>query len=209
MVKNELAKKVDQIQSRAYEILKGRGYRKRGRTLNRVLGSGLVHVINFQMGRSFQALYGRFAVNLGVFIPEVHTTITGQDTPEFIQEYDCEIRQRLGCLLTPSGEDVWWDLALDTEELSAAVLDSLTEHGLPYLGRFLTRDSIIQEWKEHGRDIGLPPRAGLSIAIVLASQGQVDQAKHLLQQEHECARNKHYSALVKDVAQKMGTTVLG
>lgn len=107
MVKSELAKKVEQIHSRAYEILKGRGYRKRGRTFNRVVDSALVHVINFQMGRSFQALHGRFAVNLGVFIPEVHMTITGQDTPKFIQEHDCEIRQRLGCLMTPSGEDVW------------------------------------------------------------------------------------------------------
>jgi hypothetical protein len=209
MAKSELAKKVDQIQSQAHKLLKGLDYRKKGRTFNRILDSGLVHVINFQMGQSFQALYGCFAVNLGVFIPEVHTTITGQDTPKFIQEYDCEIRQRLGCLLTPSGEDIWWDLTLDTEELSAAVLDSLTEHGLPYLGRFLARDSIIQEWKVHGRNIGLPPRAGLSIAIVLASQGQVDQAKHLLQQEHKCARNKHYSALVKDIALRMGITALG
>jgi hypothetical protein len=209
MVKSELAKKVDQIQSQVHGLLKGLGYRKKGRTFNRILDSGLVHVVNFQMGQSFQALYGCFAVNLGVFIPEVHTTITGQDTPKFIQEYDCEIRQRLGCLLTPSGEDVWWDLTLDTEELSAAVLDSLTEHGLPYLGRFLSRDNIIQEWKAHDQNIGLPPRAGLSIAIVLASQGQVDQAKHLLQQEHERTRNKRYSALVKDIAQKMGITVLG
>jgi hypothetical protein len=209
MVKSEPAKKVDQIQSQAHEILKGLGYRKRGRTFNRILDSGLVHVINFQMGQSFQALYGWFTVNLGVFIPEVHTTITGQDTPKFIQEYDCEIRQRLGCLMTPSGEDVWWDLTLDTEELSAAILDALTEHGLPYLGRFLTRDDIIQEWREHDQFVGSLLHTGLSIAIVLAGQGQVDQAKHLLQQEYEHARNKHCSALVEDVAERIGTKVSG
>lgn len=191
----------------------GLGYWKRGRTFNRRLDSGLIHVINFQIARNWQYKYGCFAVNLGVFIPAVHATITGREAPGFVQEYDCEIRQRLGCLLSPAGKDVWWDLALDADSLSETVRDALREHGLPYLDRFLTPADIVREWREHGQSTALPPRAGLSVAILLDSEGNTDQAQRLLQQEYARAtskyRHRHYAALVKEVAERMGIAIPG
>ncbi|MBI9049577.1 MAG: DUF4304 domain-containing protein [Anaerolineaceae bacterium] len=211
MNKTYFAKKTDQIQTHVHNYLKGLGFRKRNRTFNKVHDSGLVHVINFQLGKSWSSLNGFFTVNIGVFIPEVHGVITGHEVPKFISEYDCEIRERLGSLMNQSRierwmnrtrKDIWWNLALNVDDLSETVLDTIQKHGLPYLDQFLTLDNIIKKWKKHGQSIGLPPRAGLSIAIMLASQGDMNQAKQILQKEYD----KPYSLFVNEIAQKIGIT---
>lgn len=177
MAKSEYAKNLNYIQAEVYKNLSLSGYNKQGRTFNRPLDSGLIHVIDFQMGRRY--LYGKFTINLGVCIPEIYKIIWDKDQPKFVDHGDCEINKRIGELLSPP-EDLWWDLNKNPKKLSKKVLGLVEKRGLPFLNQFISHDDIIQEWNEHGEIIGLPPRAGLSIAILLANNGNHQQARSLL-----------------------------
>ena len=93
--------------------LKVTGFKKRRHTFNRIAEPGLVHVVNFQMGQfpigAYEIpglrpnLYGRFTVNLGVFVREVYEATQRTTASAFVQEYACEFRVRLGRLLSPPG----------------------------------------------------------------------------------------------------------
>jgi hypothetical protein len=84
----------------------------------------------------------------------------------------------------------------------------IEKYGLPYLNQFNSHDDIIQEWNEHGEDIGLPPRAGLSIAILLLNNGKHEQAKNLLIQEYRRKPDHPYASFVADIAQKLGLSIV-
>jgi Domain of unknown function (DUF4304) len=82
------------------------GFRARGRVLNRRTSDRLTEVVQIQMG-SFdppgttyvpglrENRYGKFTINLGVFVPEVAER-QGQKPPNsFVREYHCCVRTRL------------------------------------------------------------------------------------------------------------------
>ena len=86
--RSEPARNLDAILLDLKPFLKEREFRVRARAFNRTTIDGLTQVVQFQMG-SFQPpgtqeipglrpnLYGRFTVNLGVYVPE--SQATGQD----------------------------------------------------------------------------------------------------------------------------------
>jgi hypothetical protein len=51
MARTESANAMDDLQSELRPSLKEHGFRMRARTCNRTTPDGLIHVINFQMGR--------------------------------------------------------------------------------------------------------------------------------------------------------------
>ena len=79
MARSRFVEALDEIQGEVGSILKPLGFRKNGRTFNRVTEGGLTHVLNFQKSkhveerrmfpRFWRKSYGTFAVNLGVFLP--------------------------------------------------------------------------------------------------------------------------------------------
>src|SRR5689334_7124445 len=82
MSKAALADSLDGLQTHLDPLLGQAGFRKHGRTYSRITTDGLTHFIGFQMGRFDppgttdipglkENLYGRFTVNLGVYVPEV------------------------------------------------------------------------------------------------------------------------------------------
>jgi hypothetical protein len=83
--KSEYVLRLDKIQKAVNQKLRPLGFRKLGRSHNRMTAGGLIHVVNFQMGEFpigdyvipglRENLYGRFAVNLGVLLPCVHRLI--------------------------------------------------------------------------------------------------------------------------------------
>jgi hypothetical protein len=80
--KSDLAKTLDELQGKLRSALAEYGFRARGRVLNRRTSDGMTEVVQIQMG-SFdppgttyvpglrENRYGKFAINLGVFVPEV------------------------------------------------------------------------------------------------------------------------------------------
>ena len=114
------AEAVDQLQKALTPGLREVGFRRKGRTYNRTTSDGLVQVINIQMGAYDppgtvhavpglrENFYGKFTVNLGVYVPEVARYVDWRaETKKYIQEYDCCIRNRLG-MVSPEGRDLWW-----------------------------------------------------------------------------------------------------
>src|ERR1700709_1123710 len=106
--KSEFVSALDNVQRAVTGRLRPLGFKKGGRTYNRILDSGLVQVVNFQMGEYpigdyvipglRESYYGKFAINLGVYLPCVFE-IEGEPGPKrIVRDYHCEIRERLGAL---------------------------------------------------------------------------------------------------------------
>jgi hypothetical protein len=137
--------------------LKERGYRKRGKAFNRAVDAGLVHVVAFQMGafnppgtqeipRLRPNLYGSFTINLGIYLHEIASLdhrATGSDLPSFVNDYNCQIRTRIGNLF-PDPADTWWWLDKPSDLVCAAVTSAMLDYGFPWLAQHATREEILQ-----------------------------------------------------------------
>jgi hypothetical protein len=171
-------------------LLKARGFRKQRHTFNRESEPGLVQVVNFQMGPYDvgdpveipglrENLYGKFALNLGVFIEELHDHFSEVARPRFIAEPYCEIRRRLGELMPGEGE-FWWNLNADIGAVAADVRSAFEEYGLPFLDGLKNRDAIIRTWYRTGDEIGFAPRGALAIALLHWERGEKDVAAQMI-----------------------------
>ena len=156
------------------ELLKINGFKKSGRTFNRISSDGLVEVINFQSGRHEfghdipglrENLYGNFTVNLGICVPEYYKHQYGQ-TKKFYQEYDCSIRTRIGSLMK-NGEDIWWELKQSyLEEQIERIKQLLNDVGLKWLEQLNSRENIYQNWECISQNFKLSNTAKLNIATI-------------------------------------------
>ncbi len=216
MPKSEFAKHLDTLQAQVAAFLKPLGFRKKGRTHNRSTPRGLVHVVSFQMGQfpigehyvipGFrESFYGRFAVNLGVLLPCVCETESQKSVPEFVQEYHCTIRARLGSLAF--GEDRWFELTADTSALATTLVQMLDKFGLPFFEQFPDYPSVLAYFEAHG---DLPfqnsKRATLEAAIVAHHLGEGQRAQRLLAQAHT-TDHKEFRQYVSVLANRLGHQV--
>ena len=129
---------LDEVIARAITpALKPLGYRKTGRTF-RCTAARAVRVVNVQASRSSTAQRVPFAINLGVYYPEVgalgESLYRVSPGPAGPNAANCQMRQRLGSLCT-GGDDRWWEVVsgTDLDPVGAAVADALRTHGLPWL----------------------------------------------------------------------------
>lgn len=213
MTKSAFARNLDVVEAQLARFLKPLGYRKHGRTFNRDAGEGLVQVINLQMGAypigiqteitpSEFSLYGRFTVNLGVFVPELW--LVPRPNARVLQEYDCALRARIAQLWKASGER-WWDLSADSSLLSTDLVQVLDSHGLPFLERFATRDAVVREWIPFSETHGLSARSRVDVAVIRAGRGEHLEARRLLQ-EQRCRPStpRQHAEYVDQLSQKLG-----
>jgi hypothetical protein len=213
VTKSEVAKKLDELQSKLRPSLKDLGFRARGRTFNRTTGDGLTQVVQFQMGRfdppgtTFfpglrENLYGKFTVNLGVYVPEVAQFLGGGEAHSFVQEPYCCVRARLG-ELGPEHEDRWWELQ-QSDEVTAELWERLKRDGFPFLGRFETRDAILMEWLHIANSPYADNPARIVCAIILVKRGQQADARALLAAQARETRNPGHPAYVRSLADRLG-----
>jgi hypothetical protein len=206
MAKSAFAKSLDHIQGALGPRLRNEGFRVRGRTFNRTTNDGLTHVVNFQIGPSDppgttyipglrENLYGLFAVNLGVYVPEV-ARHTGGEAKAWIQDYDCCIRVRLGALVG-DGREIWWHAQVN-EQVIADVTKALERFALPFLERLSTRDQIITGWNPGPAEFGTPPR--IVSAIILAGRGSFELSRALLSRQVREAGNPGHADYVRELA---------
>jgi Domain of unknown function (DUF4304) len=171
-------------------FLKRTGFRKRGHSFNHMTEGGLTHVVDFQMGTYMPPgtgefppirvnLYGKFTVNLGVFVPSLARRLNRPDKPKWVNDYDCHLRERLGAI-SPERSDIWWSLDEPTTAV-AAVDQRLNQWGLPWLDRFrLVRDITEAFMSDGSHDLGLPPVGPLHVGLLLLDEGEVSQAEALV-----------------------------
>jgi len=153
-------------------------------------------VVGFQMGAKFPPgaepiprlrpdLYGRFTVNLGVAVREAWEQSMRFDKsfPAFVNDYDCQIRERLGQVL---GErhDVWWPLDGEPADTAAVISEALTGLGLAWLTARGTRRAILEAWECGGLD-ALPTPTALPIVMILRHLDRPDDAADVLRSYYD------------------------
>jgi hypothetical protein len=214
MGKTEFAEQVDEIQAALIPFLMGNGFKKRGRTFNRTSKDGLISVINFQMGAFDppgttyipgirENFYGLFTINLGIFVPEVYRAQREGGVKNFVQEYHCCIRARLG-RLGPKRQDIWWK-AVCSQELVSDLQKRLEMDALPFLQHFETREAIIRDWPDYfdKNIIGLS-NPNIVLAIILANQGRTDEARFFLEKQVKETQHTGHKEYVRNLAKRLG-----
>ena len=177
------------ISTSLHEVLKPAGFRKRANSFNRSVSDGLVHHVSVQLGSYDPSgkhtvpgllpdLYGRYRINLGVYVPEMKRM--GSPRSTWINDYNCQLRWGLGNFL-PGGFDQWWDLRdrLSVEEVSRV----LAENALPRLDYFDNADRVLEAWEAEGPlAFGpiTPKAAALDVADLLISRSRREDARELL-----------------------------
>lgn len=186
MKRSPYVQALDQVQKALAAFLKPLGFRKKGRTFNRPVGDGLIQVVNLQMGQFpigdyvipgiRESHYGRFTINLGVALPAARALESGRELAAFIQEYECEIRERLTHLAF--GEDSWFDLDHQVDKTSTDVVRYMDLLGVPFLEEFESYEAVLAVLDERG---SLPSsnmgRASLVGAMVAVHLKQFDRAR--------------------------------
>jgi hypothetical protein len=216
--KSDLARTLDELQAKLRPALKEGGFRARGRAFNSLTSDGLTEVVQLQMGRFDpprtipipglrENRYGKFTVNLGVFVPEVAERY-GRGAPKsFVQEYHCCIRTRLA-VLGPERRDVWWDIRAD-EALARELMQRLTRDAIPFFGKFETRDAILGQLLADPKAPYASTPSRIICAIILSKRGRNEDARVLLAAQARETLNPGHPAYVRGLADKLGLGDLG
>ena len=215
MTKSALAATMDELQGRLSPSLRQSGFRKRGRTYNRTTADGLSHVIAFQMGAFDppgttyfpglrENLYGRFTVNLGVYVPEVARNHGGGEAKSVVHDYDCSIRTRLG---RTAEKEFWWKVSA-SEPLITELLERLQNEAFPFFQRFQHREQIINEFRAATDCTELMAAPRIVCAIILLNRGEREEARRLLTaQARDRTSNPGHSAYVIGLARRLGVEI--
>lgn len=209
MAKSEFAAALDEIQKPLTALLKNLGFRRKGRTYNRTAGDDLVHVVNLQMGQFpignyvvpglRESYYGRFTVNLGVFLPAIMKLEKLREPPVFVHEYHCEIRGRLGSLAF-GGEDTWWDLDHGVQQTATTIVDLMDRLGLAFLDEFEGYSAVLAHLERTGT---LPSnnaaRSALAGALICQELGDRERASALFDQAIAMANQRGHKGFIGHV----------
>jgi hypothetical protein len=219
MSKSEYSIILDQILFELNDFYKGSGFRRKGHTYNRTLDFSIVHVINFQMGayhfeQGYEIpglrynLYGRFTVNIGIFIPPVYKLDIGKDVPKFISELHCQIRQRIGHLL-PIQRDCWWTLKAKPQIIATDMRNHFNKFVFPFLERFSSEDAIMSEWEKNKnfQFATCTPAPKVMLAFILFSQGKCSHAHLILHEEYTESKMPEYAQRIKNIAAQLGLDI--
>lgn len=150
---------MDAIVSTVHPALKAAGYRKRGRGFNREPTDGVVHVIHFQMGTPNLAqtaapgisrvdVVGRFTVNLGVYLRRIEPFDDAPPPTDFVNEYNCHLRRRLGYLIQ-APQDRWWPLD-DPDRIGALMQELLAGPARSWLRRHESWGGVLAQLEQAG-----------------------------------------------------------
>ncbi len=212
----EYADAMSEIVRTIHPLLKDAGFRKRRHLFNRSAEDGIVQVIGFQMGAKLPPgakpipglrpdLHGRFTVNLGVSIREAWERLSGpaRDFPAFANDYDCQIRERLGQILGHR-EDVWWPLGGNPTAVAGSIADALMGPGLDWLNSRATRADILRLWSNGGQR-ALPIPTAIPIVLILCHLDREEESAEILRSYYgSITDHRPHKKYVFDLAQSLG-----
>lgn len=208
MNKSIYSLKLDEIEKTIEPFFERRGfiYRKRGFIKSK--NGNLIQLVELGMARSHSMYYGKFTVDISIFIPEVYEALYEKKLPKKVSSSHCEIVKRLPSLQKGVG-DRWWD----TTQIHNSVSDIsslMLKFGFPFLENLSDRKSILAEWKLVGDSLSIAPRSKLVMAIISHNIGRVNDAIKLLTSEMTDPNNPPaYLQFVSSVAAKIGIMVEG
>ena len=199
---------MEEIQQPVTEFLHAFNFNKSRRTYNRKASDGMIHVVNFQVGRypigdytipGFREnLYGYFTINLGIFLPCVFEAEHGAMSKRVIQEYDCQIRERLGTLET--GQDSWWPLEESPKQISSTIVNRLKKFAIPFFLNFTNYESVLSYYHTFDRLPFNPEgRSALIAAIVCHNVGNTESASKLFDKAIGSSNNQGFASYVEGI----------
>lgn len=202
MTKSPYVLAIETVQKPVTEFLRTAGFTKNGRTYNRIVDDGLIHVINFQMGQYpigdyvipgiRESKYGKFVVNLGVFLPCVSQIERGKIEKRIFQEYDCQIRERLGVMA--ERQDVWWSLDTSAQETGTLMVGFLEKFGLPFLSRYVNYATVLSQYRVDGYlPFNSKGRSALVAAIICHNIGDMGSATEFFDKAANSAVENNHS----------------
>lgn len=212
---------LNKIQKNVFENIKSFDFRSRRRSLMRLVDGDIQHLIDFQAGRyNFGPpspteilnlrpnLYGKFTIEIAVFVPEVFERMSFKlRSRNSVNCTHCQIRRRLS--LIASNDDIWWDLSDNIDLLTDRAICLINEFGIPFLNRFCSRCTIIEELTEsiYKKDkISSAPL--LDVAMIYWKLGKLDDAKnaltdHLIDHRKNFGRPQH-EVYVRHLSSELG-----
>jgi len=107
-------------------------------------------------------------------------TRNGTPRGSWINDYDCQLRETVGRLLTGEWTDFWW--RLDDPDASTKAGDALRGVGLPWLDRFRNAAAILDAFDRVGPiDIGTHPAGSLDVADLCRARGDTARERRVLE----------------------------
>lgn len=202
---------LDIVEKDIYAKLKPFGFKKNGRTFNRRLDDGIIQVINLQSGQYpigqgykipglRENLYGKFVVNLGVCIESLYKFQSPTENKKYYKEYECQIRARLGALLT--GQDYWWTITDDNNKITQEIIEGIETIAFKWFSGLETKDKIISNNGKLPYDA--TPRVKLDIALIVWFDDKAKGSELFKDYYHSIppAKSSH-KAYVRDLAKEL------
>jgi hypothetical protein len=209
--------RLNEVQNRFARTLKPLGFARKGRTFRRRAEDSFFQILALQAG-PFEIgppppesvkhlrpdLYGKFTINLGVYVAETHERSNPALTEDrVLTDAHCAIRTRLGNIAL--GEDTWWNLASLDDDGIDDLLALILHVGIPFLERFKTRALIVSDWIAFNeRERRLSNVARLDVAMILLKLGDRTAAGQLLQEQIKQTDLPHHAAYVRELAARLG-----
>lgn len=206
---------LDIVEKEVFAKMKPLGFKKNGRTFNRRLDDGIIQVINFQSGQypltdNYEVpglrenLYGKFVVNMGVCVESLFKFQFLTENKKYYKEYDCQIRARLGTLLT--GQDYWWKITDDNTKITEEIILGLETIGSDWFAGVDTKEKIITNLGNLPYDCS--PRVKLDVALIVWFDNK-EKGKELIVEYYNSigSSNKAHKDYVKDLAKEIGIEV--
>ena len=188
-------------------FLKSKGFKKKAVTFKRETEPGLLQIIELRLGSSWSSTSGEINLEFGIFSGEWHQFLNRYQTPSTIRTPDCEIRDMYCSIVDRGNHHNWFKLTDNLDDLVLDIINVIDKSILPYLDRLKTRKDIMESYRQHGENMGLPPRHKLSIAVLTYGMGDKEKGLQLVYDEY-LANNKNpfYVSVyekIKDEFQKM------
>ena len=206
---------LDEVEKKVFATLKPLGFKKKGRTFNREIEKGIFQVVNFQtgqypIGQSYEVpglrenLYGKFVVNLGVCVDSLYRFQYPSENKDFYKEYECQIRTRL-CNLT-KGQDFWWTINNDTDDIANEINEGLANAGLDWFAGVNTKEKIIKNFGN--QPYTSTPSAKLDVALLVWFDDKEKGTELYNQYLHSLPKSKNgHKEYVEELAKEIGIKI--
>lgn len=143
--KIDTVKIVDEIENTVFGWAKQHGFKKYGRTFNRIVDKDIVQVINFQNGCPEKRVYGVLFVNLGIRVPECESFPYEQK--KYYKEYECNIRCTLDEYIDKKENP--YNLKDNPQKIADDIIQKLENVILPIFNTLSSRENIIKHLKNY------------------------------------------------------------
>jgi hypothetical protein len=173
--------------------MKERGYKKNAYTWHKQ-DAEVVKVLNVQLSQWNTSDEAQFTVNLGVYHAEFHALRGSAPPSKNLKEYECDVRLRIGDLMT--GCDHWWCVASnkDNEEVAREFKDSIETRALPWLDGFGGLEDMLRFFVEKSMNFDA------AVAAHLLSDARVESFLRAATQK----TNEHFKGRVETWAREHG-----